>query len=253
MKRFLRDVFVVFELHAFRMLRSRRALVMLLLSAVPALLLFVAFRVSARQSPEELVQVITWFLSFMFVVPFVALIGGSAVVAEEIADRTITYVFTRPASRIAFLLGRWAAAMLVVGLVLIAGSLLLRLAAGSRDVPRVMWSVTLTTSVLGGLVYCTLFTAFSARFRHPMVVGVGYVFAFETMVANLPGNISAPSLQHQLRVWVLQRAAGEWRDVAELADLTDVADADPVRVLVGVLVVSLAAACLIIRRREYVT
>ena len=62
---------------------------------------------------------IGWVLMVQGTVPLVALILGSAVVAEEIEDRTITYLFTRPIPRAAVLLGRWLATALVLELCLL--------------------------------------------------------------------------------------------------------------------------------------
>ncbi len=72
---------------------------------------------------------------------------------------------------------------------------------------RFVWA-----AVLGGAVYSLLFAVFGVFLRHPMIFGLGYTFAFEGVLANLPGETQSLSIQFYLRsiliderLWVFHR------------------------------------------------
>ncbi len=46
----------------------------------------------------------------------------------------------------------------------------------------------LAAALLGGAVYSAIFAAAGVFFRHPMITGLGYAFAVEGFLANLPGR-----------------------------------------------------------------
>ena len=54
-------------------------------------------------------------------------------------------------------------------------------------------------TVLGGAVYTLMFAVLGVFLRNPMVVGLGYVFAIEGLLANLPGSTGSLSVQYFLR------------------------------------------------------
>src|SRR5262249_13054139 len=116
---------VLFQAHLKRMFLSRRALISAGLCCLPvvgALLIRLISSVERSGPPSEGVVAMGWVLEVQTIVPLVALIVGSAVVAEEIEDRTITYLFTRPIPRAAILVGRYLAALVLLAVVLGASS-----------------------------------------------------------------------------------------------------------------------------------
>ena len=134
------------------------------------------------------------------------ILSGSAVVSEEISDRTIGYVFTRPISRPGFLIGRWLATLLSLVAAVTLGVGLLLVAAGPArviDLGLRFSGAILAGALLGATVYATVFAALGAWFRHPMMVGLGYAFAMELLLANLPGTTMELAIQYHLRAFLL--------------------------------------------------
>ena len=93
---FFRTIRIIFRRHLFRVMRSRRMLIVLLLSCIPAVPVFVMMQRHPGASVDRVIIHASWLLLLQVIVPLVSLIAGSAVVSEEISDRTIGYVFTRP-------------------------------------------------------------------------------------------------------------------------------------------------------------
>ena len=50
-----------------------------------------------------------WLLYIRFIVPVLGVFYGTALIADEVEDKTITYLFTRPIPRGAVLLGKYLA------------------------------------------------------------------------------------------------------------------------------------------------
>ncbi|HEX6811173.1 MAG TPA: ABC transporter permease subunit [Planctomycetota bacterium] len=251
-----RSTWLLFRTQLSRVWWSRRALAcMALAAATPALAWLVA---AFDETPgAEIATHLGWMLLLQVIVPLVALVSGSAVVTEEIEDRTISYLFSRPIPRASVLLGRWLAALLFVSTLLGTAALLTaffasRSAARGAPVDAGIVVPLLEAAVLGGAVYSAVFAAAGVFFRHPMIVGLGYAFAIEGFLANLPGRNQALTVQYYLRSIVGTTGSESWHEVEgfELSRFESAGSA--VVTLAVVLVVFLAAASWRITRREFV-
>src|SRR5215470_14840048 len=90
--------FLIFRTHLARVWTSRRAL-----AAIPPIVAALAARFDRHNTPATIAVNLGWLLLLQVIVPLVTLVAGSAVVAEEIEDRTITYLFSRPIPRASLL------------------------------------------------------------------------------------------------------------------------------------------------------
>lgn len=244
-------------MHLRRVWWSRRALACLALAAAPPAMAWIVASFSTRTSGAAIATNLGWFLLLQVVVPLLALVSGSAVITEEIEDRTISYLFSRPIPRAAVLLGRCSAALVFVS-ALLSLSALLTIAFASRSaVPGPplgagILGPLLGAAVLGGAVYTALFAAAGVFFRHPMIVGLGYAFAVEGFLANLPGRNEALTVQYYLRSQIASNGSPPWREI-EGFDLTRFETSiSPVVTLLVVIAAILAVASWRISRREFV-
>lgn len=246
---------LLFRAHVRRVWWSRRALACIALAAVPPALAWIITVSNPRLTAAAIATHFGWFLLLQVVLPLIALIAGSAVVTEEIEDRTISYLFSRPIPRAAVLLGRWSAALVFVSAVL-ALSALLTVAFASRSAvpgPPLVEGILrplLAATVLGGAVYTALFASAGVFFRHPMIVGLGYAFAIEGFLANLPGRNEALTVQYYLRSVIAANGSAPWHEVPGF-DLHRFSTSPVVTVLVGIAAILLLASWRI-SRREFV-
>ena len=65
-----------------------------------------------------------WLLYIRFIVPVLGVFYGTSLIADEVDDKTITYLFTRPIPRRAVLLGKYLA-YLVCTILLVLPSVVL--------------------------------------------------------------------------------------------------------------------------------
>jgi ABC-2 type transport system permease protein len=256
----LRTLPLLFRAQLRALVVSKRALVCLLLALGPVAAAVLVRYVSAAEGEPVPAFEIGWVLIIQGTVPLLALILGSAVVAEEIEDRTISYLFARPVPRAAVLLGRWLATALVTEALLLlcaaATFAILERGAGADPqsaLPPGMSAALLRTCLLGGLVYSALFSAAGTFLKHPMIVGIGYTFVVEGFIANLPGQNPTLTIQFHLKSHLAGAGPGFAERMRELSSHQDLLPPDEaLRTLWIVLAVALAVGCLAISRRQYV-
>ncbi len=110
----------VFDLSLGEMLWSRRTIFMALVVAGPVLLALIvkgvelfgmsALRVNGqRVAGFGIFGVMIWMLFLRFIVPVLGVFYGTALMADEVEDKTLTYLFTRPIPRGAVLVGKYLA------------------------------------------------------------------------------------------------------------------------------------------------
>lgn len=253
-----RASWILFTAHLRRTLLSRRALLCVLLALGPLLPAFV-IRVYADEWDGLPTLGLTWILHVQLVVPLVALLLGSAVVAEEVEDRTVTYLFTRPIPRAALLAGRWAAAF-VVALFLLGASAwavteILTGAAEANPLLALGGDARLRlleTIALGAAAYSLVFAAAGAFVKHPVIVGLGYTFAIEGFFANLPGSSQGITILYWLKSFLFGTAGLLEGDLHELVTSPL---APPSEALVRLLVIALGFGLLggwTVSRKQYV-
>src|SRR5512140_581183 len=109
----------VFDLSLGQMLWSRRTVFMGLVVSAP-MVLALAYRVlhASFGDPQVNGQAVRgttlfgmsiWLLYLRFIVPILGVFYGTALVADEVEDKTITYLFVRPVSHGSILLGKYFA------------------------------------------------------------------------------------------------------------------------------------------------
>jgi ABC-type multidrug transport system permease subunit len=125
----------VFELSLGEMLWSRRTIFMALVVGGPVVLAVVArllqesgvpaLRVNGvRVGGTGIFGMMIWVLFVRFIVPVLGVFYGTALVADEVEDKTITYLFTRPIQRGAVLVGKYLAYLVCTTLVVLPSVML---------------------------------------------------------------------------------------------------------------------------------
>lgn len=119
-----------------------------------------------------------------------AAIFSTAVVSQEVEQKTIVYLLTRPIPRWMILTARSLAAATVVAGIGCLLSLSVTLAVfggaiGSND----MLSKDLVALIAGALAYTGLFVLVSLWINRSMIVNLLFAFGWETMIPNLQGDM----------------------------------------------------------------
>jgi ABC-2 type transport system permease protein len=203
----------VFELSFGEMLWSRRTIFMALVVGGPVLLAIIfrlvesfgapALRVNGtRVAGASVFGVMIWMLYVRFIVPVLGLFYGTALMADEVEDKTITYLFTRPIPRGAVLLGKYLAYLACTSLVVLPSVMLTYfLVVPFNQVAGTFRSLVLDLAILGlGLAtYGAVFALVGARFKRPLVSGLIFAFGWEQLALALPGYLRQFTVAHHLQ------------------------------------------------------
>jgi ABC-type transport system involved in multi-copper enzyme maturation permease subunit len=206
----------VFELSFGEMLWSRRTIFMALVVGGPVLLAVIfrvieglgmpALRVNGRSvGGSSIFGVMIWMLFVRFIVPVLGVFYGTALMADEVEDKTLTYLFTRPISRGSVLLGKYFAYLMCTWLVVLPSVMLTYfLVVPLAQVPSTFRSLLLDLGILGlGLaVYGALFAFVGTWLKRPLLVGLAFAFGWEQLAMALPGYLRQFTIAHYLQALV---------------------------------------------------
>ena len=211
----------IFDLSLGQMLWSRRSVFLALLVGGPVLLAG-AIRFAAAVEPAALPRIngaslsgaalfgmMIWLLYIRFVVPVLGVFYGTGLIADEIDDKTITYLFVRPIPRAAILVGKYLSylactLLLVLPSVVLVYFLVVPLGGGSigREFPSLAADLGMLAVGLAG--YGAVFALVGARVKRPLVVGLVYAFGWEPAVLLFPGYLKRATVAYYLQALVPQ-------------------------------------------------
>jgi ABC-type transport system involved in multi-copper enzyme maturation permease subunit len=258
----------VFDLSVGQMLWSRRTIFMALITGVP-LVMGAAVRLlesanllgievdGVQMTGPVLFGLMIWVEYLRFIVPVLGVFYGTALIADEVDDKTITYLFTRPIARGAVLLGKYLAYLVCSALVVLPSVVLLYLLIvpirgdlGGSFGPLLIDLGLLAT---GLAVYGALFALVGAALKRPLVIGLVFVIGWEPTVLVVPGYLRRFTVAHYVQGLVphampqtgtLDFLQGLFRDVPSTGS--------SLLWLAAILAVSLWLAVWIVEHREYV-
>jgi ABC-2 type transport system permease protein len=188
-------------------LRFRRIGVWLLVCFALAGMSFVFVAVNTVNRGAELYPMLSGMLVFRFL-PLVAAIYSMAVLAQEVEQKTIVYLLTRPVPRPQMLLMRTLAAATVVSILAFIAAILVSLAVfGPEGLTNGYLWRDLKAIIVGSLAYCSVFVFISLVMNRAMIVCLLYAFAWETSVPNMPGSMYYLSINSYLTA-IAERPSG---------------------------------------------
>ena len=265
---FMNGAWRVFDLSLGEMLWSRRTIFMVIVVGAPVILATVmrtvqalgipALRINgALVDPASMFGVLIWVPFLRFIVPVLGVFYGTSLVADEVEDKTITYLFTRPLRRGAVLLGKYLAylactTLVVLPSVMIVYFMLVPIRDVARSFPALMTDLGLLA--LGIAAYGALLTMVGAWLKRPLVVGLVYVFGWEQFAMLMPGYLRRFTVAYYLQALVPHAMPADEGISSLLRSILTETPSTPLSlfVLLAVTGVSLVLAMRIIERREYV-
>jgi ABC-2 type transport system permease protein len=170
-------------------LRPKRLVVWLLVVAAVFGIAKLWTSLTTGMSPQAAYNQVSAVLVYR-VLALTAAIFSTAVVSQEVEQKTIVYLLTRPISRQTLLLARSLAAATVV----VAIGWLLAIGVsfavfGARIGDNAMLVKDLIALGVGALAYTSLFVLLTLWINRAMIVCILFAFGWETMIPNLQGDI----------------------------------------------------------------
>jgi ABC-2 type transport system permease protein len=206
----------VFDLSLGEMLWSRRTIFMALVVGGPVLLALIvrgvemfgmsALRVNGqRVAGFGIFGVMIWVLFLRFIIPVLGVFYGTALMADEVEDKTITYLFTRPIPRGAVLVGKYLAYLACTFLVVLPSVMIVYfLLVPFSQLPGTFGSLLIDLGLLalGLAVYGGVFAFVGSFFKRPLVIGLVFAFGWEQVVLAIPGYLRQFTVAYYLQALV---------------------------------------------------
>jgi ABC-type transport system involved in multi-copper enzyme maturation permease subunit len=208
----------IFDLSLGQMLWSRRSVFLGVVLGGPVFLAIVlrvvetlfrsGFRINGAQAAGTTVfGMMIWLLYIRFIVPVLGVFYGTALIADEVDDKTITYLFTRPISRASVLLGKYLAylvctVLLVLPSVMLVFFLIVPIGGGSigQTFPSLLSDLGMLA--VGLAAYGAVFALVGARLKRPLIAGLGFAVGWEPTVLLFPGYLKRATVAYYLQALV---------------------------------------------------
>lgn len=208
----------IFDISVGQLLWSRRTIFMALAVTAPVVIALI-FRVidtmgvstvRVNRTPVSgavMFGGMIWLMYLRFIVPVLGAFYGTALISDEVEDRTITYLFTRPIPRGAIVIGKYLAYVVCTGLVVLpsvmaAFLLITPVGGGSIGATFPLLLVDLGLLALGLAVYGAVFAFIGAWMPRPLVAGLVLIFGWEQVALIVPGYLRRFTVAYYLQALV---------------------------------------------------
>jgi len=258
------------DLHLFKSairdaLRPTRLLTLLLLIGLPTVVgvLWRMFGGVSFNAEDVYGQLVTT-LVMSFALTILSVVYATGIISQELEQRTIVYLLTRPVPRWRILLAKFAASLAIVITATVLSATLL---AVTMYGPTGFWGsgflLDLRALVIGAIAYGALFLFVATFLPRPLIYALLFVFGWETLVPTLPGSFARLSVMSYLRVLTLRpvNAAAAPTNPNDPSNFLqsfgappkiDISNGQAWLTLTLLSAICLVAALLIFSRREYV-
>lgn len=226
---------------------------------LPTLITIITLLLSSAEEWQSgnkafIIQEITLNYFFKFFILLVPLFFSTSVLAEEVEQQTIVYLFTLPIDRGRLLLAKFLASLTVTA-ALVAFSMLPALlltnyqklydAAAVKSI-GIIWLAAL----LGAVSYSAFSFFLGVLLRKPMLIGLFFVFPWEQFVQFMPGFIQKISIIYYVKS-ALPVALPEKASLLMMFKQTTSAGVS-VLILLSLSVIFCWLAMILSRKREYI-
>jgi ABC-type transport system involved in multi-copper enzyme maturation permease subunit len=210
--------FRVMDISIGEMLWSRRTIFMALVVAAPVVIAGVTRLLASvglgmveahnvRLAGPTIFGMMIWIFYLRFIVPVLAVFYGTSLIADEVEDKTITYLFVRPVPRAAVLIGKYFSYLLCTTFVVLPSVVLVYLlvvpvGGGSLGAVFLPLLSDLLLLFLGLAVYGAVFAFVGARIKRPLLIGLAFVIAWEPMAMLIPGYVRRLTVAYYLQALV---------------------------------------------------
>jgi ABC-2 type transport system permease protein len=246
--------------------RSKRTKVFVAVSCLPVVLA-VILQINRLASPGLGLDGLSVFSNVVmgfclqFLVLLLSLFFGTAITGDEVDNKTLTYPSTRPVSKTAFILGKYAASVSFLLILVLTSTvvsfLILMVDRLSYGAAWAFLGKSLAALGFGTICYTALFTLAGTFLKKSILFGLFFCFGWENVVQYFPGTTQKFTIMHYLKSLLpgMEAGAGGTEGTGLLKFLLFRQEPTPVVTAVITLVILTAVfaglACWIYSRKEY--
>ena len=190
-------------------------------------------------------------LVFGYIVVILSLVFSTGLIGQEIEQKTIPYLLTRPMPRWRILLAKYLAAVLVTTVTVWLADFVVALAlfGPAKIGASHLWKDLLILPI-GAMAYSGIFLLLATIVPKALLYGLGYAF-IEPLLQFLPGDWQKISLLSFLHALAPHLDAGDVAASSQTAAATDIAGWVAWIVVISVILGTVIAALVVFSTREY--
>jgi ABC-type transport system involved in multi-copper enzyme maturation permease subunit len=141
-----------------------------------------------------------------FTVPVLGVFYGTSLIADEVEDKTITYLFTRPIPKGSVLVGKYLAYLACTFFVVLPSVVVVYLCIvplrGSLGGSFLDLLKDLAMLTVGLAAYGAVFAFIGARFKRPLLIGLFFIFGWEPTALAFPGYLKNFTVAYYVQAMV---------------------------------------------------
>jgi len=199
---FLRQFKTIFSMAFRQMFWSKKTFFMSVISLLPVVLAIILRFIRHSYDATSIFSIFALLIFVLFLSILVSLLYGTSIVADEVDNKTITYLLTRSVSKSSIILGKFTAYLLGAFLLLFLSLLIILLLTATNPKMFVsnlgLFGKYLGIIALALVAYGSIFTFFGAGFKHPVIIGLLFAFGWEKIAVVVPGLIKKISVVYYL-------------------------------------------------------
>lgn len=238
---------------------ARRTKVFYLVSFLPVLIALVIKSVQLFTEVGSLEGIyifssiiMAFYLQFLILI--LALFFGTSICSEELEAKTLTYLTTRPISKSAIFLGKFAAYGLLVILMMLVGMILCFFILNFDSILNFSLYPILVRDMgvlsLGLVCYMSLFAFGGTFLKKSIIFGLIFSFGWESVIQYFPGSTQRFAIAHYLKSLLPSSTGGEFSIL--LFRLESTTPGLAVGILFSITAIFLALGCLVFSQKEYI-
>lgn len=248
----------VFSFFLKRGIKAKRSKLFFLLSLIPVIILLIAkiieiFNPNASVSAEGIFSKILLIIYIQLLIPILSLFFGTSVVNEEIDNKTLIFLTTAPIPKPSIVLGKFCAFYLVSSIVINLGLLLSFLIININHLTQMEYYKEFLLYSGAGLIailsYMAVFTFLGALFKKSLILGLLFIFGWESIVQYLPGTTQKFTLIHFVKS-ILPETSENIKFLVFRLEPSPILDS--IIILMVISLVSLVLASVIFNKKEYI-
>lgn len=223
-------------------LRARRVLPWLLLALLCLLLAAVWSRLNPGSAQVDRYANVSSMLVFRLLA-LASAIFTTAIVSQEVEQRTIVYLLTRPVPRWRLLLTRYVASVITVSVVGVFAAIVTSIGAyGGGFASNPLLGKDLLALVVGAFSYGALFLFVSLLFNRALIICALFAFGWESSIPSLPGDMYRLSVYSYLQAIAEHPGSDQPNALAKLSGVTGSAiTTSQAYMTLGIMIISLLA------------
>lgn len=194
---------VIASITARLLLGSKRSLWIGLVMVLP-IVIAIVFRATGEEAntvPASFAQDLVSGLVLSLLLPFVALMMGTTAIGSEIEDGTVVFLLSKPVKRARVFLVKAAVAAAATAAIAVPATVATSwIVVGSPGTEGLVVGLGLA-ALVASVLYSAIFVTLSTVTSRALVIGLIYVFVWESILGDLFAGLAWVSVRQQALGW----------------------------------------------------